>query len=578
MVSFGATTHFLGTHAAIRLDDVVASRIRVAARVLGMVVIGFFAVLLGERGLPHSFEGAAWESSAQLALLAIATVGYLAAWRWEGLGGSLVIIGGFGLGVLASMRYEPGAAFMEALLVATPGVLFLLHWQNRRSRWFVAVTLMALAALMTAGGVASARIYDFYNGPTHPQSDTPAIPIDLVEWIWAGGVTTEGFAVKAEPEDDDATLDLVVGTDRELAQGTRVRGVSGADGDVVAFEVHGLAAGTTYYYAVALGDHLDRGRMGTVTTFPEGPASFSFVMASCQRTGSNGVVFDRIRAVDPLFFLMTGDFHYEDIAGDNDEAIEEVYELQLTRPAQQAMYLEVPVVYSWDDHDFGGDGSNRTANSRTAMREGYRLFVPHYELEVEGDGAIYQAFTAGRLRFIVTDTRSERDPAGVAGVRSMLGAEQKAWLKEELLAAKEAGLVAVWVNSVPWIAPALEGGDNWGGFAEEREELATFIHENGIANLFMVSGDAHMLAADDGTNSQYADTDEPGFVVLHAAALDRRGHVKGGPYTEGAYPGSGQFGLVTVTDTGGDTIAFSFSGQDYTGAEIVHLDFAIDVP
>jgi len=96
---------------------------------------------------------------------------------------------------------------------------------------------------------------------------------------------------------------------------------------------------------------------------------------------------------------------------------------------------------------------------------------------------------------------------------------------------------------VPWIAAEAEGADNWGGFAAEREEIATFIHENGITNLFMISGDAHMLAADDGTKQP---STPPRTHRASSSFMERRwigaANVKGGPYSEGTFPGSGQFG------------------------------------
>ncbi|MFW2334417.1 hypothetical protein, partial [Ilumatobacter sp.] len=99
-----------------------------------------------------------------------------------------------------------------------------------------------------------------------------------------------------------------------------------------------------------------------------------------------------------------------------------------------------------------------------------------------------------------------------------------------------------------------------------------------VDNLVMVSGDAHMVAIDDGTNSAYASDGGGGFPVLHAAALDRPGSVKGGPYSEGAFPGPGQYGKIEITDDGGATIGVRLSGSDWEGTELVDLDLVFDVP
>src|SRR5690606_6078407 len=95
----------------------------------------------------------------------------------------------------------------------------------------------------------------------------------------------------------------------------------------------------------------------------------------------------------------------------------------------------------------------------------------------------------------------------------------------------------------------------------------------------MLSGDAHMVAIDDGSHTDYrtpapdgtaarggeagldaAGAGGAGFPLLHAAALDRPGSVKGGPYSEGAYPGPGQFGTLTVRDEGGPTVQVELAG------------------
>ena len=153
----------------------------------------------------------------------------------------------------------------------------------------------------------------------------------------------------------------------------------------------------------------------------------------------------------------------------------------------------------------------------------------------------------------------------------MLGPRQKRWLKRELLRAKEENQLAVWVSSVPWITAG--GADSWAGFPRERRELADFVARARIDNLVMLAGDAHMVAIDDGRNNHFGTRGGGGFPVMHAAALDRRGDVKGGPYSEGAFPGSGQFGTLTIRDGGGATMSVTLSGWNYRGERIVEHSF-----
>jgi hypothetical protein len=68
-----------------------------------------------------------------------------------------------------------------------------------------------------------------------------------------------------------------------------------------------------------------------------------------------------------------------------------------------------------------------------------------------------------------------------------------------------------------------------------------------------LSGDAHMLAIDDGTHSQYSrrpGAPGRGFVVAHAAPMDRPTSRKGGPYSHPPALENGQYGVLDIDDDG----------------------------
>jgi hypothetical protein len=62
--------------------------------------------------------------------------------------------------------------------------------------------------------------------------------------------------------------------------------------------------------------------------------------------------------------------------------------------------------------------------------------------------------------------------------------------------------------------------------------------------------------------------------VLHAAALDRPGSVKGGPYSHGAFPGGGHYGTLDVVDTG-TSIEVTMSGWSWDGQRLVSETFSL---
>jgi hypothetical protein len=86
-----------------------------------------------------------------------------------------------------------------------------------------------------------------------------------------------------------------------------------------------------------------------------------------------------------------------------------------------------------------------------------------------------------------------------------------------------------------------------------------------------------MLAADDGTHSDYATGGGAPLPVMCAAPLDQEPSIKGGPYSQGVYrmkKGEGGFGLLTVDDKG-DRIDVSYSGRNNKNEEKISLKFTV---
>jgi hypothetical protein len=160
----------------------------------------------------------------------------------------------------------------------------------------------------------------------------------------------------------------------------------------------------------------------------------------------------------------------------------------------------------------------------------------------------------------------------------MLGPEQEAWFAAELAAARAAGQVVLWAGSTPWIGADSLGNDTWAGLPDARRRLADAIAASGMSDrLVLVAGDAHMVAADNGTHSDYSTAQAGGFPVLQAAALDRPGSVKGGPYSEGSFPGGGQYGVIDIADTGGATLDVTFRGRTWDGRTLLETSFTLPV-
>jgi phosphodiesterase/alkaline phosphatase D-like protein len=504
-------------------------------------------------------------------------VGALLAWRWKLAGGVVAAFAAAGLSAFAFGQLETPSALVVVGGFAVPGALWLLVdlSDQRAARSIAAVVGVALAA--ATGAVVSARTYDDLYGPSHPISATASLPPSALEWVWAGGVTTTSAVVVAKLDVDASGARLLVGERDDLADAVRQGVVRPGEHGIVRLTANGLEPGRRYHYAVEVDGVVDDVRSGTFRTPTDGPQSFTVAVGSCARVGSNGAVFDAIRELDPELFIINGDWNYANLTEDDLSEFREIYDYTLARSAQSALYRTTPIAYVWDDHDYGGNNGDATSVTREAALATYHEYVPHHPL-ASASSPIYQAFTIGRVRFLMTDTRSARTPSGAPDNtdKSMLGAEQKAWLERELLAADQEYALTVWVSPTPWIDTATVGSDTWGGYSSERRELADFIAEHDLDRIVMLSGDAHMVAIDDGTNTDYSSGGTgAGFPVLHAAALDRPAQVKGGPFSEGSVGGGGQFGVLEVEDSGA-TVAVRLTGRNWLDEILLSYEFTVE--
>ena len=403
--------------------------------------------------------------------------------------------------------------------------------------------------------------------PTLAFAQSPSL-----EFVWSGGLQPTSIRIVAGLSEATDSVRVAWTTDSTFVAPTySAYQPVNEESRTVTFAVDSLDENTRYRYAVEVGGELDTLRAGSFRTPSSGPFSFSVIAGGCSTTGSDRPVFDVIRRQNPLFFMHVGDFHYENLDDVEAEAYRQAYRDVLASPAQSALYRSTPIAYMWDDHDYGPNNSDRFSPGQASARSAYRTMTPHYPLAAGlGNVPIFQSFTIGRLHFIMTDLRSSRRPRRrrFARVPTMMGERQKDWFKEEILRAKMDGKVIVWLSSVPWIYRANSLSDSWGGYAEEREEIANFLKDNDVQNFFIMAGDAHMVAMDDGTNSDFS-TGRDGIKipVIQSAPLDQAGSSKGGPYSEGTYPGptvfpphNGQWTLMEVEDDGNETVCVRWTG------------------
>ncbi|MEC7856085.1 MAG: alkaline phosphatase D family protein [Candidatus Neomarinimicrobiota bacterium] len=437
-----------------------------------------------------------------------------------------------------------------------------------------------------------------------------------IEYFWSGSITEEGATI-CVASDTEAKIKVQYSDNKNFKRNnlfSKTIKTSDKSHYFSKLRLSNLKSQKTYYYRFSVNGVLNKNRTGKFQTHSDKPFSYEITLATCATTGSNNPVFDRIREEKSLFYLMLGDFNYGNIRRDCEDNFLTYYRATLGSKKQSKLYQNTPIAYMWDDHDYGPNNSSGISPNQYGYiacqpeaRKAYKNYVPHYPLAFEEDGkVISQSFSVGRVTYLLTDLRSEKrrplfqgdceNPNSSNCKKTKQGSnfgsdEHLQWFKNQLLEAKNNNFAVVWHSSFPYLSsPDLswfncdedntiktkngyecDDHDNWGWYPEEREEVANFIKNNDIP-VCIVSGDAHMSAIDDGTNSDYATNGGAPIPILHAGPLDRKPSIKGGPYSHGVSGIRGQYGIMKITDNGGDELCIEWKIKNYKGEFVLNTE------
>jgi alkaline phosphatase D len=232
---------------------------------------------------------------------------------------------------------------------------------------------------------------------------------------------------------------------------------------------------------------------------------------SCAHQQKPQPIWDAVLAYRPELFIFTGDNVYGDVTSAAMTELREAYAAAAKIEGIAALRAQVPVLATWDDHDYGqNDGGGDFAYQQQAKQ----LFLDFWR--IEGDDprrqrpGVYHAEILGppgqRVQIILLDTRSFRSPLRPTDERHALGKEaylpdpdptktllgeaQWAWLAEQL---HRPAALRLLVSSVQVLAER-HGFERWGNLPLERQRLLNLIAETGARGIVIVSGDRHIGA------------------------------------------------------------------------------------
>lgn len=312
---------------------------------------------------------------------------------------------------------------------------------------------------------------------------------DTTAQVWVRTVGEASVQVVVEPEaSDEPTYESDVVEAR-------------ADRDFTAVaRVEGLSPNTRYTYRLLL-DNGEQPDTWSFRTFPADgePAAFEIGFGACAGyTPWRERIWRHIASHDFPAVLLLGDNVYIDHP-EHPNLQRYCYYRRQSRPEFRTLTAESSIAAVWDDHDFGdNDSEGGTEPFEPEWKvEAWQIFRENWNNAGYGGGeeqpGVWHEMSIADVDIFLLDGRYYRTNED-AESPSMLGATQRRWLFDMLH--RSTATFKLVASPVPFPDGAKPGewswrSDTWEGYPDEREELFSFIEEEGIEGVVLLAGDRH---------------------------------------------------------------------------------------
>lgn len=212
-----------------------------------------------------------------------------------------------------------------------------------------------------------------------------------------------------------------------------------------------------------------------------------------------------MEAARPDLFIFMGDTVYADTEDMGEMAA--TYARLGGHPEFQSFRQRVPILATWDDHDYGANDAGREYPRKAEAKDLFldffgeppdsarRARTGNYTVEWRGP-------PGQRTQILLLDTRWFRDPLHRAPLvlpgkgpyeptpdetATLLGEAQWAWLEEQL---REPADLRLLVSSIQVHAEE-HGWEKWANFPHERERLFALLRDTQAEAVVLLSGDRH---------------------------------------------------------------------------------------
>tara|TARA_R110002012_G_scaffold265632_2_gene449038 strand:- start:1258 stop:2202 length:945 start_codon:yes stop_codon:yes gene_type:complete len=287
-------------------------------------------------------------------------------------------------------------------------------------------------------------------------------------------------------------------------------------------------------------------------------STFVIAFGSCNHEDDPQTIWQPILENEPDLWIWLGDNIYGDT---NDmEVLNSKYELQKSHPEYQKLKLNVPIIGTWDDHDYGRNNAGKHYSQKEKSMQLALDFLdePENSSRREQQG-IYASYDYGnaqtRIKVILLDARYNRDSLISKNDRyipnengDILGEEQWKWLESELNKSEaDVNIIASGIQIIPDQHPY----EKWSNFPKSRQRLYSLIASSGVKDVFFLSGDRHIGEI---SRKDVAGVDNPIYEVTssgmtHSAVNNT---TEKNPYRLGPLVNNKNFGIMKIGLTQND--------------------------
>jgi len=339
----------------------------------------------------------------------------------------------------------------------------------------------------------------------------------------------------------NAEVSYIVATDVDMIDIVEA-GSFNTDADrdwTVKVDVTGLSPETTYYYQFSYEGNTSL--IGRTRTAAATSDHLRFGVVSCSNYQAGYYNAYKLMAnrpdLDAIFHL--GDYIYEYAEGGygwdsllmrGHEPDHEIitlidyrtrYSFYKLDQDLQAVHQQHPFIMVWDDHETANDsykdgaqnhneseGEGTWEDRKAAAKQAYFEWNP---IRDSDNQTVHRSISYGDLMNVtMLDTRLEGRDLQVENAdaenwadpnRTLLGAEQLTWFKDRLanntatwhIVGNQVIFSKIYLGTLVTLNPAAPGlfMDSWEGYPSERDSVLTFVRDNDIDNVVILTGDFH---------------------------------------------------------------------------------------